>query len=126
MGGLCKKQADTEVYSNCEQADWLYIAAKYYDKAISFLREGLMVYHTPLQQPNSGSSRRSSLSRYGDNDGESFQVVLQRSRRMTYLPPRQYSLSTNSWMIQALSGHGMFASPQTRILSNRLVVISVA
>ena len=39
MGGVCKKQAFTEVYPNCERTNWFYIATKYYDKAITYLRE---------------------------------------------------------------------------------------
>lgn len=40
--GPCQRQASTEIYPQCERENWFYIAAKYYDKAISFLREALV------------------------------------------------------------------------------------
>ena len=39
--GLCVRQASTEIYPAIERTNWSYIAAKYYDKALSFLREAL-------------------------------------------------------------------------------------
>lgn len=40
-GGVCNKQAATETYPNSDQTDWFYVAVKYYDKAIEFLRAEL-------------------------------------------------------------------------------------
>lgn len=42
FGGICKRQASTETYPNCDRTNWFYIATKYYNKAIKFLREGLV------------------------------------------------------------------------------------
>jgi hypothetical protein len=54
VGGPCTRPAFTEVYPNCDQTNWFYIAAKYYEKAIAFLRDELANLRSP-------SSNRSSL-----------------------------------------------------------------
>jgi hypothetical protein len=65
--GLCKWQASTEMYPNCDRTSWFYIAAKYYDKAISFLREALVDIGTkngnisPSMGPNESSSQMDRL-----------------------------------------------------------------
>ncbi|KAI9646344.1 hypothetical protein NHQ30_005788 [Ciborinia camelliae] len=41
VGGIVSEQALMELYPNSEKVDWVYISAKYYDKAISLLVEEL-------------------------------------------------------------------------------------
>jgi hypothetical protein len=41
VGGIVSDQANMELYPNSENIDWVYIGAKYYDKAISLLMEEL-------------------------------------------------------------------------------------
>ncbi|PQE32714.1 Zn(II)2Cys6 transcription factor protein [Rutstroemia sp. NJR-2017a WRK4] len=41
VGGIVSDQANMELYPNSENVDWMYIGAKYYDKAISLLMEEL-------------------------------------------------------------------------------------
>ncbi|QSZ34732.1 hypothetical protein DSL72_007587 [Monilinia vaccinii-corymbosi] len=41
VGGLVREQALMELYPNSEKVDWVYIGAKYYDRAISLLMEEL-------------------------------------------------------------------------------------
>ncbi|KAH7409423.1 hypothetical protein BKA64DRAFT_397131 [Cadophora sp. MPI-SDFR-AT-0126] len=41
VGGIASKQADMELYPRLESANWPYIGAKYYDRAISLLMEEL-------------------------------------------------------------------------------------
>lgn len=41
VGGNASKQADMELYPRLESANWPYIGAKYYDRAISLLMEEL-------------------------------------------------------------------------------------
>lgn len=56
--GSCKRQASTEIYPNCQRTNWFYIAAKYYDKAITFLREALV----DVGRPNSRDSPSAMLN----------------------------------------------------------------
>lgn len=39
LGGIVAEQAAMELWPNAEKEDWLYIGAKYYDKAIGLLME---------------------------------------------------------------------------------------
>ncbi|KAG4027485.1 hypothetical protein MFRU_029g00090 [Monilinia fructicola] len=41
VGGIVRDQARMELYPNSEKVDWVYIGAKYYDRAISLLMEEL-------------------------------------------------------------------------------------
>jgi hypothetical protein len=63
--GPCKRQASTEIYPQCERTNWSYIAAKHYDKAISFLREALVHVgrrnSSDLQPTDISSSQRDRL-----------------------------------------------------------------
>jgi hypothetical protein len=67
MGGVCRKQASTELYPNCEQTNWFYIAAKYYDRAITYLREGLVsagsshINRSSLESPSESEINRRRL-----------------------------------------------------------------
>jgi hypothetical protein len=57
--GPCKRQASTEIYPQCERSpNWSYIAAKYYDKAISVLREALV----HVGRRNSSDSQPTDIS----------------------------------------------------------------
>lgn len=56
-GGLCTRQASTENYPSCERTNWFYIAANYYDKAISFLREALV----DVGRPNSSDDTEAMM-----------------------------------------------------------------
>ena len=47
MGGVCSKQATLENYPHADKVDWFYMAAKYYDKAISLLMDALQAEHSP-------------------------------------------------------------------------------
>ncbi|KAI9839133.1 MAG: hypothetical protein M1819_003126 [Sarea resinae] len=41
LGGSSSRQANMELYPDCDKVDWYYKGAKYYDKAISLLMEAL-------------------------------------------------------------------------------------
>ncbi|RDW71056.1 hypothetical protein BP6252_07619 [Coleophoma cylindrospora] len=48
MGGIASQQAEMEIFPNPEKTDWVYIGAKYYDRAISLLM-------VELSNPSGGS-----------------------------------------------------------------------
>jgi len=73
MGGICSKQASSETYSNIEQAHWFYIAAGYYDKAITQLRAA-------LSQINTQDSCDMSQTEFSERSVDDIQVSENRRR----------------------------------------------
>ena len=74
IGAHCQKQASTEVYPNCEGVNWFYIAAKYYDKAIAYLRKGLVKAGCPGVSPPSPTDAVSKRARADDCQSQSTQT----------------------------------------------------
>lgn len=93
IGGIVSKQAEMELYPQPGTADWSYISAKYYDKAISLLMEELSnsgVQEMPLTPivenavytPRSGS-HASPVSAQSRQDGKRRRLSRGRSSHTT-------------------------------------------
>lgn len=68
IGADCQKHASTEIYPNCEGVNWFYTAAKHYDKAIAYLREGLVKAGCPGISPPSLKGPTDAVSKLGRID----------------------------------------------------------
>lgn len=68
IGGIVSKQAEMELYPRPESVDWIYIGAKYYDRAISLLMDELLnsgiqdVPLTPMTTVDETFSSQASVS----------------------------------------------------------------
>ncbi|KAL2074628.1 hypothetical protein VTL71DRAFT_8406 [Oculimacula yallundae] len=73
VGGIASKQAHMELYPGLESANWPYIGAKYYDRAISLLMEELSnsrSHETPMTPVAAGEETISPSSATSSHGGQ--------------------------------------------------------
>ncbi|KAK0110466.1 hypothetical protein ONS96_002077 [Cadophora gregata f. sp. sojae] len=94
VGGTASKQADMELYPRAESANWPYIGAKYYDRAISLLMEELSNSRgqgTPIT-PMNGEDAFSPASVQSSHGGQLTPGI--KRRRLTRPPSSSHADET--------------------------------
>jgi len=72
-GGICSQPAATESLADAENVDWFYVAAEYYDKAITCLQQSLVknVAQQSLWTCNPDDNEGSRKRRRGNQETDS-------------------------------------------------------